>query len=160
MPHPPLQHPDHIKIDLRAHTVRIVGPMSKQEKAVCDLWVAQKQELVAKIEKLQEELESAQNILDAEEAGETDLPDHGGSGGDPQQPTRDRHRLKLLWLPPLTEMHDDRRRTRAAGWHARAVDFLSGPRTILSGQNRAADYAGIGGDLVVFSRSTTAPAMA
>ena len=56
---PPLPHPDHIEIDLRAHTVRIVGPMSKQEKAVCDLWVAQKQELVAKIEKLQEELESA-----------------------------------------------------------------------------------------------------
>ena len=34
--------------------------MTKEEKAVCDLWVAQKQELVAKIEKLQEEFEAAE----------------------------------------------------------------------------------------------------
>ena len=57
---PPLPHPDHIEIDLRAGTARIVGPMTKEEKAVCDLWVAQKQELVAKIEKLQEEFEAAE----------------------------------------------------------------------------------------------------
>ena len=35
--------------------------MTKEEQAVCDLWVAQKQELVAKIEKLQEEFEAAEN---------------------------------------------------------------------------------------------------
>ena len=57
---PPLPHPDHIEIDLRAGTARIVGPMTKEEKAVCDLWVAKKQELVAKVEKLQEELEAAE----------------------------------------------------------------------------------------------------
>ena len=47
---PPLPHPDHIEIDLRAGTARIVGPMTKEEKAVYDPWVAQKQELLAKLE--------------------------------------------------------------------------------------------------------------
>ena len=42
--------------------------MTKEEQAVCDLWVAQKQELVAKIEKLQEEFEAAEKTFDAEES--------------------------------------------------------------------------------------------
>lgn len=34
----PLPHPDHVIIDLRANTARIVGPITKEEKAKYDLW--------------------------------------------------------------------------------------------------------------------------
>ena len=54
-----LPHPDHIELNLQAGTARIVGPLTKEEKAVYDLWVAQKQELLAKLEKLQEEFKAA-----------------------------------------------------------------------------------------------------
>ena len=56
----PLPHPDHIEINLQAGAVRIVGPSTKEEKVVHDLWIAQKQELVAKLEKLQKRLKAAQ----------------------------------------------------------------------------------------------------
>ena len=56
---PLLPHPDHIELNLRATTVRIVGPSTKEEKVVYDLWVAQKQELLAKLEKLEEEFKAA-----------------------------------------------------------------------------------------------------
>ena len=52
---PLLPHPDDIKLDLRAGTARIVGPMTKEENVVYDLWVAQKQALLAKIESLAEQ---------------------------------------------------------------------------------------------------------
>ncbi len=56
---PLLPHPDDIKLDLRAGTARIVGPMTKEENVVYDLWVAQEQELLAKLEKLEEEFKVA-----------------------------------------------------------------------------------------------------
>ena len=56
---PLLPHPDDIKLDLRAGTARIVGPMTKEEDVVYDLWVAQKQELLAKLEKLEEEFKAS-----------------------------------------------------------------------------------------------------
>ena len=56
----PLPHPDHIEINPQAGAVRIVGPLTKEEKVVHDLWIAQKQELVAKLEKLQKRLKAAQ----------------------------------------------------------------------------------------------------
>ena len=39
---PPLPHPDDIEIDLRNDTVRIVGPLTKEEKGLHNLWVSQK----------------------------------------------------------------------------------------------------------------------
>ena len=56
----PLPHPDHIELNLRAGTARIVGPLTKEEKAVYDLWVAQKQELLAKLEKFHERFKAAE----------------------------------------------------------------------------------------------------
>ena len=56
---PLLPHPDHIELNLRATTARVVGPSTKEEKVVYDLWVAQKQELLAKLEKLGEEFKAA-----------------------------------------------------------------------------------------------------
>ena len=41
-------------------TARIVGPLTKEEKAVYDLWVAQKQELLAKLEKFHERFKAAE----------------------------------------------------------------------------------------------------
>lgn len=36
----PLPHPDHVVIDLRAGTAKIVGPATKEEKAQWDHWRA------------------------------------------------------------------------------------------------------------------------
>ena len=55
----PLPHPDHIEINLQAGAVGIVGPSTKEEKVVHDLWIAQKQELVAKFDKLQKRLKAS-----------------------------------------------------------------------------------------------------
>ncbi len=46
----PLPHPDHIKLDLRAGTARIVGPSTKEEKVVYDHWIAQRLELLAEFD--------------------------------------------------------------------------------------------------------------
>ena len=56
---PPLLHPDHIKLDVQAVTARIVGPMTKEEKAAYDHWVAQKKELRAKLEELQKKFKAS-----------------------------------------------------------------------------------------------------
>ncbi len=55
----PLPHPDHIKLDLRAGTARIVGPSTKEEKGVYDRWVAQRLELLEKIDALLEKFKAA-----------------------------------------------------------------------------------------------------
>ena len=71
---PLLPHPDDIKLDLRAGTARIVGPMMKEENVVYDLWVAQKQELLAKLEKLEEEFKaSKKNAVRKKLRNEIDL---------------------------------------------------------------------------------------
>ena len=59
---PLLPHPDHIELNLQAGTARIVGPSTKEEKVVYDLWVAQKQELLAKLEVMQKEFKAAKNM--------------------------------------------------------------------------------------------------
>lgn len=42
---PPLPHPDHVVIDIRAGTARIMGPATKEEKAAYDQLVQQKADL-------------------------------------------------------------------------------------------------------------------
>lgn len=52
----PLPHPDHIKIDMRAVTVRIIGPMTRDEKAEVDRWREQLPNLQDAVEDLREAL--------------------------------------------------------------------------------------------------------
>ena len=54
-----MPHPDHIKLDLRAGTARIVGPSTKEEKVVYDHWIAQRLELLAEFDVLLKKFESA-----------------------------------------------------------------------------------------------------
>ncbi len=52
----PLPHPDHIRIDVRRGTARVVGPSTKEEKAFWDDCMARKAEFEAEIEELQDML--------------------------------------------------------------------------------------------------------
>ena len=54
----PLPHPDHVKVDFRQGTVRFVGPMTREEKAEWDLWIARKADFQADLVELQEMLAS------------------------------------------------------------------------------------------------------
>jgi hypothetical protein len=40
--HEPLPHPDHVVIDLKAGTARVIGPSTKEEKATWDMWISRK----------------------------------------------------------------------------------------------------------------------
>jgi hypothetical protein len=40
---PPLPHPDHVVIDMRANTAHIRGPATKEEKAEWDMWMDRRQ---------------------------------------------------------------------------------------------------------------------
>lgn len=53
----PLSHPDHVLIDLRAGTARIVGPATREEKAEWDRWQERKADFEAELEDLREMLE-------------------------------------------------------------------------------------------------------
>lgn len=52
----PLPHPDHIRIDVRRGTARVVGPSTKEEKAFWDECMARKADFEAEIEELQDML--------------------------------------------------------------------------------------------------------
>lgn len=52
----PLPHPDHIRIDVRRGTARVVGPSTKEEKAFWDDCMARKAEFEAEIEELKDML--------------------------------------------------------------------------------------------------------
>ncbi|MEM7006904.1 MAG: DUF5681 domain-containing protein [Pseudomonadota bacterium] len=50
----PVPHPDHIKIDFRTGEVRIVGPMTKDEKKELDFWRKKLPDLRANVDDLSE----------------------------------------------------------------------------------------------------------
>lgn len=53
----PLPHPDHIILDVRDGTVRTTGPMTREEKAHRDNWVAQKPKIREAVDALIDDLE-------------------------------------------------------------------------------------------------------
>jgi len=59
----PLPHPDHVRIDFRRGTARVVGPSTKEEKAKWDAWIAQKADFEEEVEELE------QLLLTEEEPG-------------------------------------------------------------------------------------------
>jgi hypothetical protein len=54
---PPLPHPDHVVIDIRAGTARIIGPATREELAEQEKWIERRQ-------MFEEELEDFQQMLD------------------------------------------------------------------------------------------------
>jgi Family of unknown function (DUF5681) len=54
---PPLPHPDHVVIDIRAGTARIIGPATREELAEHEKWIERRQ-------MFDEELEDFQQMLD------------------------------------------------------------------------------------------------
>lgn len=52
----PLPHPDHIRIDMNTGSARIVGPATKEEKAIWDHWMERRDDFEAEVEDLSEEL--------------------------------------------------------------------------------------------------------
>ena len=57
----PLPHPDHVRIDFRTGTARIVGPATKEEKAEYDMWMGRKADFEAELAELEEMLEAEQD---------------------------------------------------------------------------------------------------
>jgi Family of unknown function (DUF5681) len=57
----PLPHPDHIEIDLRKGTGRIVGPITKEEKAAVDYWKRNMKRLFDELFELEDAKISADN---------------------------------------------------------------------------------------------------
>lgn len=53
----PLPHPDQVRIDMRDGTVRMVGPLTPDEKAELDHWQAQLSMLQEAVDNLREDLE-------------------------------------------------------------------------------------------------------
>ena len=53
----PLPHPDHVLIDVREGTARIVGPATREEKAEWDHWVSRKAIFEEELQELQATLE-------------------------------------------------------------------------------------------------------
>lgn len=54
----PLPHPDHVIIDMREGTAKVVGPSTKEEKAECDKWAARKVDFTHELEELAAQLET------------------------------------------------------------------------------------------------------
>ncbi len=52
----PLPHPEHVVFDPRTGDVRIIGPMSHEEKKEWDLWIARKMRWLEDLEELKQEL--------------------------------------------------------------------------------------------------------
>lgn len=57
----PIPHPDHIVIDMRTGSVAIKGPMTREEKAELDMWIARKAEFEEELSFLESELEAAKD---------------------------------------------------------------------------------------------------
>lgn len=57
----PLPHPDHVIIDMREGTARVVGPSTKEEKAECDKWAARKVDFTLELEEFVAHLEAETN---------------------------------------------------------------------------------------------------
>jgi hypothetical protein len=53
----PLPHPDHVLVDLRNNSVRIVGPATREEKAEWEMWMKRKAECEAEIAELRQLLD-------------------------------------------------------------------------------------------------------
>lgn len=61
-PPDPVPHPDHIIIDFENGLVRIIGPLTKEEKVTWDKMRERKAEAIAAIEKYEKELKDPKNI--------------------------------------------------------------------------------------------------
>lgn len=57
----PLPHPNQIVLDMRTGTVRMTGPMTKEEKVLFDDWAARKPEIREAVANLRENLEDEPN---------------------------------------------------------------------------------------------------
>jgi len=57
----PLPHPDHLVVDMRSGTVRVIGPMTREEQAAFDELKARKAEFLAEIEELETWLSNEPN---------------------------------------------------------------------------------------------------
>ena len=57
----PIPHPDHVQIDMREGTARIVGPMTREERDELDHWRAQRVNVEAAVEELREALPHEQD---------------------------------------------------------------------------------------------------
>jgi hypothetical protein len=55
---PPLPHPDHVIIDLRAGTARVRGPSTKEELAQVEFFQQRREDFAAELEEMQEHLET------------------------------------------------------------------------------------------------------
>lgn len=55
----PLPHPDHVVIDIRAGTAKIIGPATKEELAEWETWVKRRKIFEEELEELQQLLEDA-----------------------------------------------------------------------------------------------------
>jgi hypothetical protein len=53
----PLPHPDHVVIDMRYGTVRILGPMTRAEEAELNLWRERRRDFVEELAWIKEQLE-------------------------------------------------------------------------------------------------------
>jgi len=53
----PLPHPDHVLVDLRNNSVRIVGPATREEKAEWEMWMKRKAECETEIAELRQLLD-------------------------------------------------------------------------------------------------------
>ena len=56
---PPLPHPDHVVIDIRAGTAKIIGPATREELAEQEKWIERRQMFEEELEDLQQALEDA-----------------------------------------------------------------------------------------------------
>lgn len=72
----PLPHPDHVVIDIRAGTARIVGPATREEQAEWDKWIERRAVFQEELEELQQmrqdATEDSQLALINEEIGRTE----------------------------------------------------------------------------------------
>lgn len=55
----PIPHPDHVIIDMRTGSVAIKGPMTREEKAELDMWIARKAEFEEELSFLEDEFDAA-----------------------------------------------------------------------------------------------------
>jgi hypothetical protein len=57
----PLPHPDHLVVDMQTGNVRVIGPMTKEEKKAWDYFVARRTETQKELEELEQELRDEPN---------------------------------------------------------------------------------------------------
>ncbi len=67
----PLPHPDQIRIDMREGTIRMIGPMTKEDKVWFEQWEERKPQITNAVEALKENLK-----MEADPAERADIEKH------------------------------------------------------------------------------------